>query len=95
MVSYARCAEYRRASKSEPYKHLLQQDHDKLAGVLKQHFGVTLEVKDVTFKGWNWGVTDIQGLLSRGIWNGLPSLTFAQDRIWLFWCPTRPPLNYL
>ncbi|KAG6332186.1 hypothetical protein ID866_6901 [Astraeus odoratus] len=38
-----------------------REDQDKLAGLLKQHFGVILEVKDVTFKGWNWGVTDIQG----------------------------------
>jgi structure-specific recognition protein 1 len=37
------------------------KDHDKLAALLKQHFGVILEVKDVSFKGWNWGVTDFQG----------------------------------
>lgn len=37
------------------------QDHDKVAALLKQHFGVTLESKDITFKGWNWGVTDFQG----------------------------------
>ncbi|OAX42151.1 SSrecog-domain-containing protein [Rhizopogon vinicolor AM-OR11-026] len=45
----------------ETFDGFLREDHDKLAGLLKQHFGVTLEVKDVTFKGWNWGVTDIQG----------------------------------
>lgn len=39
------------------------QDHDKLAGLFKQHFNVTLEVKDISFKGWNWGVTDFQGML--------------------------------
>lgn len=39
------------------------QDHDKLAGLFKQHFNITLEVKDISFKGWNWGVTDFQGLL--------------------------------
>ncbi|KIM89500.1 hypothetical protein PILCRDRAFT_813432 [Piloderma croceum F 1598] len=39
----------------------LREDHDKLASLLKQHFGVTLEVKDVSVKGWNWGVTDFQG----------------------------------
>jgi len=37
------------------------QDHDKLAGLLKQHFGITLESKEISFKGWNWGVTDFQG----------------------------------
>ncbi|KAG1745880.1 structure-specific recognition protein-domain-containing protein [Suillus paluster] len=45
----------------ETFDGFLREDHDKLAGLLKQHFAVTLEVKDVTFKGWNWGVTDIQG----------------------------------
>ncbi|KAJ8593786.1 SSrecog-domain-containing protein [Rhizopogon salebrosus TDB-379] len=45
----------------DTFDGFLREDHDKLAGLLKQHFGVTLEVKDVTFKGWNWGVTDIQG----------------------------------
>jgi structure-specific recognition protein 1 len=39
----------------------LREDHDRLASLLKQHFGVTLEVKDVSVKGWNWGVTDFQG----------------------------------
>ncbi|KAF9529871.1 structure-specific recognition protein-domain-containing protein [Crepidotus variabilis] len=36
-------------------------DHDKLAKVLKEHFGITLETRENTFKGWNWGVTDFQG----------------------------------
>ncbi|KAI9573558.1 SSrecog-domain-containing protein [Boletus coccyginus] len=45
----------------ETFDGFVREDHDKLAGLLKQHFGVTLEIKDVTFKGWNWGVTDIQG----------------------------------
>jgi len=37
------------------------QDHDRLARLLKDHFGVTLETREVSFKGWNWGVTDFQG----------------------------------
>ncbi|KAH0832094.1 SSrecog-domain-containing protein [Lanmaoa asiatica] len=45
----------------ETFDGFVREDHDKLAGLLRQHFGVTLEIKDVTFKGWNWGVTDIQG----------------------------------
>ncbi|KIK26758.1 hypothetical protein PISMIDRAFT_635670 [Pisolithus microcarpus 441] len=45
----------------ETFDGFMREDHDKLASLLKQYFAVTLEVKDVTFKGWNWGVTDIQG----------------------------------
>ncbi|KIJ54619.1 hypothetical protein M422DRAFT_24531 [Sphaerobolus stellatus SS14] len=39
----------------------LKEDHDRLASLLKQHFSVTLETKEITFKGWNWGATDFQG----------------------------------
>ncbi|EGN98471.1 hypothetical protein SERLA73DRAFT_109982 [Serpula lacrymans var. lacrymans S7.3] len=45
----------------ETFDGFAREDHDKLAGLMKQHFGVTLEVRDVSFKGWNWGVTDFQG----------------------------------
>ena len=46
----------------ERLAYISGQDHDKLASLLKQHFAVTLEVKDVSVKGWNWGVTDFQGV---------------------------------
>jgi structure-specific recognition protein 1 len=38
------------------------QDHDKILALFKQHFGITLESKEVSFKGWNWGQTDFQGM---------------------------------
>ena len=44
-----------------PMLTVLLEDHDKLSGIMKQHFNIILETKDVTFKGWNWGVTDFQG----------------------------------
>lgn len=43
-------------------KLLNEKDHDKLASLMKNHFGITLETKEASFKGWNWGVTDFQGL---------------------------------
>ncbi|EPQ51062.1 SSrecog-domain-containing protein [Gloeophyllum trabeum ATCC 11539] len=45
----------------ETFDGFMREDHDKVAGLMKQHFGITLETKDVTFKGWNWGVADVQG----------------------------------
>ncbi len=39
------------------------KDHDKLAQLLKQHFSIVLESKEVSVKGWNWGITDFQGVL--------------------------------
>lgn len=29
--------------------------------LLKQHYGIVLETKEISFKGWNWGTTDFQG----------------------------------
>ena len=46
---------------------IVVQDHDRLAHLLKQHFSITLETKEVSFKGWNWGVTDFQGKSRRHI----------------------------
>jgi hypothetical protein len=41
----------------------LDQDHDKLAALFKQHFSIALETKEISFRGWNWGSTDFQGAL--------------------------------
>ncbi|KAG0141267.1 hypothetical protein CROQUDRAFT_664094 [Cronartium quercuum f. sp. fusiforme G11] len=35
-------------------------DHDKLANLFKQYFHVTLETKDMSLRGWNWGKVDVQ-----------------------------------
>ncbi|KAH9042164.1 SSrecog-domain-containing protein [Lactarius pseudohatsudake] len=45
----------------EAFDGFERDDHDKLAGLLKQHFAVTLETEDISFRGWNWGVTDFRG----------------------------------
>ncbi|KZT09245.1 SSrecog-domain-containing protein [Laetiporus sulphureus 93-53] len=45
----------------ETFDGFSREDHDKLAQLLKQHFSAALETKEVSFKGWNWGVTDFQG----------------------------------
>ncbi|KAI0789598.1 SSrecog-domain-containing protein [Abortiporus biennis] len=45
----------------ETFDGFSREDHDKMAQLLKQHFSITLETKEVSFKGWNWGVTDFQG----------------------------------
>ncbi|KAI0736325.1 SSrecog-domain-containing protein [Fomitopsis betulina] len=45
----------------ETFDGFTREDHDKVAQLLKQHFSITLETKEVSFKGWNWGVTDFQG----------------------------------
>jgi structure-specific recognition protein 1 len=37
------------------------QDHDKIAHLVKQHWNIALETKEISFKGWNWGAFDVQG----------------------------------
>ena len=37
------------------------EDHDKVAHLMKQHFSLGLESKEIPVKGWNWGTTDFQG----------------------------------
>ncbi|KAG7088187.1 hypothetical protein E1B28_012205 [Marasmius oreades] len=45
----------------ETFDGFMREDHDKIASLLKNHFSVTLETREIAFKGWNWGVTDFQG----------------------------------
>ncbi|CCL98842.1 uncharacterized protein FIBRA_00848 [Fibroporia radiculosa] len=51
----------------ETFDGFSREDHDKLAQLLKQHFSVTLETKETSFKGWNWGVTDFQGMFGQDL----------------------------
>ncbi|TFY78959.1 hypothetical protein EWM64_g5046 [Hericium alpestre] len=47
--------------RKEAFDGFEREDQDKLASLLKQHFGIVLEPQDISFKGWNWGVTDFRG----------------------------------
>ncbi|KAG5719278.1 FACT complex subunit POB3 [Termitomyces sp. T112] len=51
----------KRDHRTEKFDGFLREDHDKVASLLKNHFGKTLETKEVSLKGWNWGTTDFQG----------------------------------
>ncbi|KAJ7195515.1 SSrecog-domain-containing protein [Mycena pura] len=47
--------------KRETFEGFKREDLKKVTELLKNHFQITLEEIDVTFKGWNWGVTDFRG----------------------------------
>ncbi|RDB17790.1 FACT complex subunit POB3 [Hypsizygus marmoreus] len=51
----------KREYRIEKFDGFMREDHDKLASLMKNHFGKTLETKEISFKGWNWGATDFQG----------------------------------
>jgi hypothetical protein len=38
-----------------------KQDQETLAGLCKTLFSLTLETKEISFKGWNWGSADFRG----------------------------------
>ncbi|TFK23052.1 SSrecog-domain-containing protein [Coprinopsis marcescibilis] len=45
----------------EKFDGFLREEHDKVQQLLKNHFAITLETQEVSFKGWNWGVHDFRG----------------------------------
>ncbi|KAG6813589.1 hypothetical protein H0H92_009633 [Tricholoma furcatifolium] len=51
----------KREHRIEKFDGFLREDHEKLSSLFKNHFGKTLETKEVSLKGWNWGTTDFQG----------------------------------
>lgn len=44
----------------ESFDGFRYDDHDHLSNLFKQHFHVTLETKDLSVRGWNWGKVDVQ-----------------------------------
>ena len=64
MDSHVRCAKealLARDASSSKADNVLLQDHDKIAQLVKQHWNIALETKEISFKGWNWGAFDVQG----------------------------------
>ncbi|KAJ7486119.1 SSrecog-domain-containing protein [Mycena galericulata] len=47
--------------KRDTFDGFKREDLKKVTELLKTHFQITLEEIDVSFKGWNWGVTDFRG----------------------------------
>ncbi|KAF5389327.1 hypothetical protein D9757_003425 [Collybiopsis confluens] len=47
--------------RKETFDGFQREDHDRIASLLKNHFAVTLETREISLRGWNWGVTDFQG----------------------------------
>ncbi|PSS35373.1 hypothetical protein PHLCEN_2v1668 [Hermanssonia centrifuga] len=72
--------------KRDTFDGFVREDHDKLAQLLKQHFSIVLESKEVSVKGWNWGITDFQGqelafLVSNKTAFELPLINVANSNI--------------
>ncbi|KZO96000.1 SSrecog-domain-containing protein [Calocera viscosa TUFC12733] len=44
----------------ETFDGFHRDDHEKLAHICKQHWELTLESQEMSYRGWNWGEYDIQ-----------------------------------
>lgn len=40
----------------------LSQDLDKIKRTLQEYFNITLETRDTSLKGWNWGEAQVKGV---------------------------------
>ncbi|KAJ6508442.1 SSrecog-domain-containing protein [Mycena sanguinolenta] len=47
--------------KRDTFDGFKREDLKKITELFKNHFQITVEEIDVSFKGWNWGVTDFRG----------------------------------
>jgi len=45
----------------ETFDGFQRDDQEKVGKLLKQFYDIVLEIRDTTFKGWNWGATDFRG----------------------------------
>ncbi|CAG7852198.1 FACT complex subunit pob3 AltName: Full=Facilitates chromatin transcription complex subunit pob3 [Serendipita indica DSM 11827] len=47
--------------KRESFEGFRREDQDTLTSLLKQNFDINLEVRELSWRGWNWGSTDFRG----------------------------------
>lgn len=40
---------------------IVVQEYEKLSQFVSKYYNTTLEKKDLSVKGWNWGVADFKG----------------------------------
>ncbi|GAA5874984.1 hypothetical protein JCM16303_004968 [Sporobolomyces ruberrimus] len=53
----------------------LKDDHERLSNLCKQYYNITIETKDTSVRGWNWGVAEVQADDLAFLVAGKPSFT--------------------
>lgn len=38
----------------------VKEDFERLSNLCKQYYNITIETKDISVRGWNWGVAEVQ-----------------------------------
>ncbi|KAG8774406.1 FACT complex subunit, partial [Serendipita sp. 397] len=59
--------------KRESFENFRREDQDALVPLIRQHFDVNFEAKELSWRGWNWGSTDFQGQDLVFLVNGKPA----------------------
>ncbi|TIB84658.1 SSrecog-domain-containing protein [Wallemia mellicola] len=45
----------------QTFDGLVRDDYERLSKTVKEFYGVTLETREISFRGWNWGRTEYRG----------------------------------
>ncbi|KAK4049352.1 FACT complex subunit [Microbotryomycetes sp. JL221] len=59
----------------------LKDDFEKLQNTCRQHYNQTIETKDISVRGWNWGVAEVQAQDMAFLVAGKPAFTIPLDRV--------------
>ncbi|BGP43577.1 FACT complex subunit [Rhodotorula kratochvilovae] len=46
--------------KRTTFDGFLKEDFERLGNLCKQYYNITIETKDISVRGWNWGVAEVQ-----------------------------------
>lgn len=57
------------------YEGFEREDHERLKNAVNHYYNITLEEKETSVRGWNWGYADIQGDDLAFLVAGKPSFT--------------------
>ncbi|GAA5892755.1 hypothetical protein JCM6882_000573 [Rhodosporidiobolus microsporus] len=59
----------------------LREDHERLSNLCKQYYNITIETKDTSVRGWNWGVAEVQADDLAFLVAGKPAFTIPLNQV--------------
>ncbi|KAK4049309.1 FACT complex subunit [Microbotryomycetes sp. JL201] len=59
----------------------LKDDFERLQNLCKQYYNTTIESKDISVRGWNWGIAEVQAQDMAFLVAGKPAFTIPLDRV--------------
>ncbi|GAA6004523.1 uncharacterized protein JCM10292_005655 [Rhodotorula paludigena] len=63
------------AKKRTTFDGFVKEDFERLSNLCKQYYNMTIETKDISLRGWNWGVAEVQADDLAFLVAGKPSFT--------------------